>query len=77
VTAPRLTTGSGGFRSDGHSYQYSSAVKFADVLGIDLGIDRNWGSTQRLYHNIAGNDQRLCGNNDVPATAGKIEVAWR
>lgn len=57
--------------SDGHAYSYGAAVKMEDVIGINLSIDRNYYSSQRLEYNLKTR-RRLCGNDAYPANAGKI-----
>jgi hypothetical protein len=63
---------------DGYAYSYGAAVKFASVIGIDLSASRQYSSTQRLTYVVAGNDKKLCGNDDHwPAKAGKIMMKWQ
>lgn len=61
--------------SDGHNYEYGSAVKFADVIGIDLSISREYNSHQKLWYR-ATTHRRMCGNDDLPATAGKVMMKY-
>jgi hypothetical protein len=56
----------------GESYKYGAGVKFAGVIGIDLSVDRQYSSDQYIEYQLDGNNQRLCGNSDYPARAGKI-----
>jgi hypothetical protein len=62
--------------SSGSSYNYSAKVKFADKIGIDLGISRNYSSNQKLHYHIVANSHGLCGNNAFPASAGKVEERY-
>ncbi|GEB16557.1 hypothetical protein [Pimelobacter simplex] len=60
-------------RTDGKDYSYSAAVKFKDVIGIDLSGEKSYSRSHKLSYDIAGsNPKKLCGNNDYPAKAGKI-----
>jgi hypothetical protein len=63
--------------SSGNAYSYGGAVKFAEVIGIDLSIKRNYNSSQKLQYTVAGNNKALCGNNAYPASAGKIMMTRR
>lgn len=56
---------------DGHNYDYDAAVKFADVIGIDLSISREYNSSQKIWYRTPGG-RRMCGNNDLPSKAGKV-----
>ena len=58
-------------KSDGNSYAYGAGVKFANVIGIDLSVNRNYTSSQKISYTFSVK-RRLCGNNDYPATAGKL-----
>lgn len=58
--------------TSGNAYKYGGAVKFRDVIGIDLSIKRQYSSYQRLVYQIAGNNKTLCGNDALPGSAGKI-----
>lgn len=58
---------------DGNAYTYGAAVKFKDVIDIDLSIKREYKSSQALhYHFAPGDRHKLCGNNDYPSMAGKL-----
>jgi hypothetical protein len=61
--------------ANGHNYTYGSAVKFAGVIGIDLSISREYNSDQKLWYR-ATTHRRMCGNNDNPATAGKVMMRY-
>jgi len=63
--------------SRGHAYQYSESVKFADVLGINLSISRQYSSEQKLVYRVRGTKKQLCGSNDWPSRAGKIVERYR
>jgi hypothetical protein len=41
-------------RSDGRSYQFGSAVKFADVIGLDLSVNRQYSKSQKLKYQVVG-----------------------
>ena len=58
--------------TQGSAYSFGSAVKFADRIGIDLSIRREYSSSQQLVYNIRGAPKKLCGSNDEPAQASKI-----
>lgn len=60
-------------RSDGADYSYGAAVKFKDVIGVDLSGQKSYSRSHKLVYDIAGsNPKKLCGNNDYPAVAGKL-----
>lgn len=59
-------------RTDGKSYFFDAAVKFAAIIGIDLSGEKTYSSHHKLVYNIAGRAKKLCGNNDYPALAGKL-----
>ncbi|HYH12998.1 MAG TPA: hypothetical protein VD789_11635, partial [Thermomicrobiales bacterium] len=58
-------------RSDGRAYSYGASVKMTNLIGIDLSINRNYSTNQRLKYDLDMR-RRLCGNNDTPGTAGKV-----
>lgn len=57
---------------DGHAYKYNAGVKFKDVIGIDLGVTRQYSNTQSIVYRLDKANRMMCGNNDTPATAGKV-----
>lgn len=58
--------------TSGNHWNLSTAVDASGVIGIDLSLDTNYGSTRVLYiHNTAS--RHVCGNNNVPALAGRVE----
>ena len=57
--------------SAGHNYSYDAAVKFADVIGIDLSISREYNSSQRVWYRLPPG-RRMCGNDSLPSTASKV-----
>lgn len=60
-------------RSGGYSYEFGSAVKFGDFLGIDLSINRQYSESQSLKYHIVGTHHYLCGNGGHdPSIAGKL-----
>ena len=61
----------------GSAYSYGAAVKFASVIGIDLGISRQYSATQKLEYRIPNTAYKLCGSNNYPATASKIQTKRR
>ncbi|MGL5808426.1 MAG: hypothetical protein ACRCYQ_00585 [Nocardioides sp.] len=64
------------FATTGSSYSYASGVKIADTIGIELSSKRAYNNEARLVYDLTRKGLRsgkyLCGNNDVPAYAGKI-----
>lgn len=59
-------------RSDGSAYSFGSAVKFADLIGIDLGVERQYSRAQKLTYNVVG-DHRMCGSDGRwPSHASKV-----
>jgi hypothetical protein len=60
---------------NGHNYTYGSAVKFANVIGIDLSISREYNSSQKLWYK-ATTDRRMCGNDNDPALASKMMMRF-
>lgn len=61
--------------SDGHNYSYGGAVKFAEVIGIDLSISREYNSSQKVWYKST-TDRRMCGNDTYPAMAGKVMMKY-
>lgn len=59
-------------RSDGKDYTYGAAVKFDNVLGIDLSGQKSYSKYHKLSYEIAGIPKKLCGNNDYPSMSGKV-----
>lgn len=56
----------------GHAYTFDAAVKFAEVIGIDLSIERSWNEDNRIGYNMT-KGRRLCGSgDDWPSVAGKV-----
>jgi hypothetical protein len=64
-------------RSDGSAYTYGESVKFADVLGINLSISRQYSSAQTVRYFIRGHRKYMCGSNTWPSFASKIVERWR
>jgi hypothetical protein len=58
-------------QSTGRNYEYDAAVKFADVIGIDLAISREYNHSQKVWYQTPVK-RRMCGNNDWPSLAGKV-----
>jgi hypothetical protein len=56
----------------GHAYSYSAGVKSAGTIGIDLSVVRSYNAEARLAYHVDAKKQ-ICGNNDVPSLAGKIQ----
>lgn len=56
----------------GTSYSTSGGVKFASVIGIDLSVTRAYNDEAVLSYKIGVVGRRMCGNNDLPGTAGKV-----
>lgn len=66
------------YRTDGKSYSYGAAVKFRDLIGIELSGEKQYSSSHTLYYKILGTrKKKLCGNNDYPSKAGKIVERYR
>ncbi len=61
--------------SDGSNYTYGGAVKFAEVIGIDLSISREYNSSQKVWYR-ATTDRRMCGSNTHPSKAGKVMMRF-
>lgn len=58
--------------TSGEAYSLGTGVKFADKIGIDLSVKRQYSSSQRAVYKIAGsNSKKLCGNSTYPSTSGK------
>jgi hypothetical protein len=58
-------------------HTYGESVKFADLLGINLSISRQYSSEQKLLYRIRGTKKELCGSNAWPSKAGKIVERYR
>ena len=58
--------------SGGKTYDYASALKMKSIIGIDLGIKREYTEAQSVWYDIKGKNKYLCGNNAYPRTAGKL-----
>lgn len=58
--------------STAHAYSWGSAVKFKDVIGLDLSGSKQYSSHHMLAYRIDGRPKKLCGNNDFPSKASKI-----
>lgn len=59
------------------AYSYGAAVKFKGAIGIDLSGKRSYSSDSWIIYEVAGNNKRLCGNNDWPDYAGKVMERFR
>ncbi len=57
--------------SSGSAYSYGAGVKFKSLIGIDLSVNRNYSSNQKITYFLK-KDRSMCGNNAYPATASKI-----
>lgn len=59
--------------SSGKAYSFGQAVKFKDVIGIDLSAKKEYSNNHTLHYFIGGvRPRKLCGNNDFPSYAGKM-----
>jgi hypothetical protein len=60
--------------SSGNEYKYGYAVKFQDIIGIDLSISHSYGETMLVAYDVPkGSAQtKLYGNNARPTRAGKF-----
>lgn len=63
--------------TSGTAYSYGAAVKFKEIIGIDLSARRDYSSNQFIKYNLTANNKRLCGSDDYPARAGKIIQRFR
>lgn len=61
----------------GKRYEYDAAVKVEELIGIDLGISREYSNSQSISYKIVGRRKKLCGNNDYPSLSGKLMERWR
>lgn len=57
--------------SSGTAYINGAAVDFSGVIGIDLSIERQYNSSQKIVYNLDAG-RRMCGSNTWPSTAGKV-----
>ena len=60
-------------RTDGKDYYLEGGVKIKDVIGIDLSSQRAYASSHKMIYNVSGSAKKMCGNNNTPATAGKVQ----
>ncbi|HLL36292.1 MAG TPA: hypothetical protein VK545_20965 [Streptomyces sp.] len=60
-------------RTDGKDYYLEGGVKIKDVIGIDLSSQRAYASSHKMIYNVSGSAKNMCGNNNTPATAGKVQ----
>ncbi len=59
--------------SQGKAYSYGAAVKFAELIGIDLSIKKNYNKGNILeYYFAPGAQHKLCGKDDYPSLASKM-----
>lgn len=66
------------YASNGKSYQSSIGVKFEGAIGFDMATTRAYNREAILNYTISKKRKRiLCGNNGVPAKAGKIMMKSR
>ena len=64
-------------RSDGRAYDYDAGVKFAEVIGIDLSVTRQYNKSQKLVYDLK-KTRRMCGSGGVwPSKASKIMARYR
>jgi hypothetical protein len=57
--------------SNGTAYTNSAAVDISGLIGIDLSIERQYNSSQKILYNLKA-PRRMCGSNTWPSTAGKV-----
>lgn len=61
------------YQSKGKGYSYGAGVKYEEVIGIDLSVEKQYSSNHTLYYHVRGaKKKKLCGNNDYPSRAGKM-----
>ncbi|GEB15906.1 hypothetical protein [Pimelobacter simplex] len=64
-------------RSDGRAYDYNAGVKFAEVIGIDLSVNRQYNRSQKLVYHLK-KARRMCGSDGVWASkASKVMARLR
>lgn len=50
------------YQSNGNAYSYGAAVKFANVIGMDLSGKKQYSSHHTIDYSIKGsNPKKLCG----------------
>jgi hypothetical protein len=59
--------------SSGNSTSYSTGVKAAGTINIDLSLSTNYGSKRKLIYNLDGASRRMCGSNNSPALASRVQ----
>lgn len=59
--------------SEGKAYSYGAAVKFAELIGIDLSIKKAYTGYNMLEYKFTGSTKhKLCGKDDYPSKASKM-----
>lgn len=66
--------GTGWYRAAGQGrYSVSFGVGISRIVGANLTIAKTYHATNYTAHyKIAGSGKRMCGNNNMPATSGRI-----
>lgn len=60
------------YRSDGSPYRLSGGVSAGGMVGFDLAVEKQYGtSTHTLVYAVTGR-KSMCGNNSVPSTASVV-----
>lgn len=61
---------------NGNDYELSYGVKAKSYIGIELFSAHGYSSGHELRYHVANGHKRVCGNNNTPGQAGKVQEKY-
>ncbi|MDG4859630.1 hypothetical protein P8605_15965 [Streptomyces sp. T-3] len=59
-------------KSTANTYSLSTGLKVTEIIGITMTAERQYSKSSTLNYEIKKGAQTLCGNDELPAFAGKV-----
>ena len=63
-------------QSGQNAYESSFGVKAKDYIGIEMFSKHSYNTSGKLRYHVMHGNKRVCGNNDTPGQAGKIQEKY-
>lgn len=63
-------------KTDGNDYELSYGVKAKSYIGIEMFSRHGYSTGSMLRYHVTHGNKRVCGNNDTPGQAGKVQEKY-
>lgn len=63
-------------QADGNAYESSYGVKVKNYIGIEMFSRHNYNTSGKLRYHVTHGNKHVCGNNDTPGQAGKVQEKY-